>query len=132
QQGIRDTARKVNEPRYKAAYEAPEAQAVWSPTIRQLMQSPRFLYAVRQAESRGADSAAISGFRAVKNPFEFRPDGSITLKMNKDGSRALPTLQFWNQVKRNLDGQIEAAMRGAKPDRTLVADLTQMKNMLLA
>lgn len=132
QQAIKDTARKVNEPRYRAAYNDPKAAAVWTPQIRQLMQSPRFLNAIRQAESRGADKAAISGYRAVKNPFDFRTDGSIGLKVNADGSRALPSLEFWNQVKRNIDGQIDQATRGAKPDRTLVADLTQIKNILVS
>jgi hypothetical protein len=132
QQSIRDTAKFANAPRYRAAFEAPQAQAVWSPQIRQLMQSPMFRSAVNMAESRGADKAAITGFKAVKNPFQFNRDGSITLRVNPDGSRALPSLAFWNQVKINLDGMIERATRGAKPDRSLAADLTQMKNMLVA
>lgn len=131
QQAIKDTAKLVNTPRYKAAWEAPGAQAVWSPQIRQLMQSPQFLQAVRMAETRGADKAAISGFKAVKNPFTFGPNGTIGLRTNPDGSKALPSLQFWNQVKINLDGMIERAQRGAKPDRGLYADLTQMKQMLV-
>lgn len=132
QQSIRDTAKFTNAPRYKAAFEAPQARAVWSPQIRQLMESPMFRSAVNMAESRGADKAAITGFKAVKNPFQFNRDGSITLRTNPDGSRALPSLAFWNQVKINLDGMIERATRGAKPDRSLAADLAQMKNMLVA
>jgi hypothetical protein len=131
QQAIREQAAIVNAPRYKAAFEAPQARAVWTPQIRQLMQSPQFRAAVNMAEKRGADKAAISGFKAVKNPFVFGADGSINLKVNADGSRALPSLAFWNQVKINLDGMIERAQRGAKPDRSLYADLTQMKNMLV-
>src|SRR5690606_20127539 len=49
----------------------------------------------------------------------------------QDGSQALPSLQFWDQVKRNLDGMIDSAQRGANPDRTLVSDLTALKNRLV-
>jgi hypothetical protein len=132
QQNIREIAKFTNGPKYRAAFEAPAAQAVWSPQIRQLMQSPMFRSAVKMAESRGADKAAISGFSAVKNPFSFGPNGAIGLRTNPDGSRALPSLAFWNQVKVNLDGMIERAQRGAKPDRALYADLVQMKNMLVS
>lgn len=132
QQSTREVGKFVNAPRYRAAFEAPQARAVWSPQIRQLMQSPKFRTAVDMAETRGADKAAISGFKAVKNPFKFGRDGSVTLRVNPDGSRALPSLAFWNQVKINLDGMIEQAQRGAKPDRNLFADLTQMKQMLVA
>jgi hypothetical protein len=69
----------------------------------------------------------------VRNPFVFGPNGSVTLKTNPDGSRALPSLQFWNQVKINLDSAIDAA----KPtptnagDRALYSDLTAMKQKLV-
>jgi len=129
QQSIRDTAKLVNKPRYDAAFNAPNAQAVWNQPIRELMQSDTFRTAIRAAESRGTDKAAISGFKAVKNPFDFRPDGTVTLKVNPDGSRALPSLAFWDQVKRNLDGMIGTAQRSG--DNALMADLTQMKAKLV-
>lgn len=132
QQSVRDTARLVNSPRYKAAESAPGAAAIWSPQIRQLMQSDLFRAAIGAAESRGTDKAAIAGVKAVRNPFTFGANGQIGLKTMPDGSRALPSLQFWDQVKRNLDGMIDGAMRGAKPDRTKVADLTAIKNMLVS
>jgi hypothetical protein len=50
-----------------------------------------------------------------------------------DGSRALPSLDFWDQVKRNLDSMIDKA----KPtplgggDRALYADLTAIKQKLV-
>src|SRR5215217_3295149 len=129
QRSIQDVARAVNKPRYEAAFTAPNAQAVWNQPIRDLMQSNTFRAAINAAESRGTDKAAISGFKAVKNPFEFRPDGSVTLKVNADGSRALPSLAFWDQVKRNLDGMIGTAQRSG--DNALMSDLTQMKAKLV-
>lgn len=128
QDAIKRMAQSVNQPAYKAAYEAPGAAAVWNQPIKELMQSDTFRAAISAAEKRGSDKAAVAGFRAVKNPFEFLPDGSVTLKTNPDGSRALPSLQFWDQVKRNLDGMIGTAQR--QGDNTLVADLTQIKQKL--
>lgn len=129
QDAIREAAKKSNQANYSKAYNSPEARAIWSPEIAELMQSGTFRSAVTAAESRGADRAAIAGFKAVKNPFEFMENGSVGLKVNPDGSRALPSLQFWDQVKRNLDGMIGAAKR--QGDNTVVADLTGLKNKLV-
>lgn len=130
QKSIKEMADRVNDPAYKAAYSAPGAQAVWNQPIRELMQSDAFRTAIKQAESTGTNKAAISGQKAVRNPFEILPDGSITLRVNKDGSRALPSLQFWNEVKRNLDGMIGVAQR--QGDNTLAGDLVGMKNKLVS
>lgn len=129
QKAIQDTARMVNKPRYDAAYSAPQAAAVWTPNIRQLMQSDLFRSAINAAESRGTDYAAVAGVKAVRNPFVFKADGGITLKQMPDGSRALPSLQFWDQVKRNIDGMIGKAQRAG--DNQEASVLTQMKQRLV-
>lgn len=130
---LRAAADKANGINYAKAFSDPKARAVWSQPIADLMQSPTFRSAVDAAEGRAADRAAVSGFKAVKNPFVQTADGGFTLKTNPDGSRALPSLQFWDQVKRNLDGMIDAA----KPtpigggDRTKYADLVALKQKLV-
>lgn len=129
QDAIKRTAQMVNRPAYDAAFNAPGARAVWNRDIVELMQSDTFRGAINAAEKRGTDRAAVDGFKAVRNPFEFLPDGSVTLKTNPDGSRALPSLQFWDQVKRNIDGMIGTAQR--QGDNTLVADLTAIKRKLV-
>jgi hypothetical protein len=120
----------VNRPAYEAAFNAPGAHAVWNRDIAELMQSDTFRAAINAAEKRGTDRAAVDGFKAVRNPFEFLPDGNVTLKTNPDGSRALPSLQFWDQVKRNIDGMLGTAQR--QGDNTLVADLTAIKRKLVS
>lgn len=130
---LRAAADKANAVGYAKAFNDPRAANVWSQPIEELMQSPTFRGAVDAAEGRAADRAAVSGFKAVKNPFVQTADGGFTLRRNADGSQALPTLQFWDQVKRNLDGMIDAA----KPtplgggDRTKYADLVAMKQKLV-
>lgn len=127
QASLKEAAEKANAPLYKAAYQDPRARAVWTPEIQELMQSPAFRTAINQAETTGADRAAISGFKAVKNPFEFRPDGAVTLRTNPDGSRALPSLQFWDQVKRNIDRAIGLGKRAGDD----IGDLTAIKQKLV-
>lgn len=129
QSSIKQAAQAANKPAYDAAFSAQGAHAVWNRDIAELMQSDTFRAAINAAEKRGTDRAAVAGFKAVRNPFEFRPDGSVTLKTNPDGSRALPSLQFWDQVKRNIDGMIGTAQR--QGDNTLVADLTAIKRKLV-
>jgi hypothetical protein len=128
QDALNEAAKRANSANYGKAYNAPAARAVWNQPIKELMQSDTFQSAIKMAEKRGTDRAAVAGVRAVRNPFEFRPDGSVTLRQNADGSRALPSLQFWDQVKRNIDGMIGTAKR--QGDNTLVADLTQIKTKL--
>lgn len=128
QDALNEGAKRANSINYAKAYNAPAARAVWNQPIQELMQSDTFRAAISAAEKRGTDRAAVAGYKAVRNPFEFRPDGSVTLKTNPDGSRALPSLQFWDQVKRNLDGMIGTAKR--QGDDTLVGDLMGIKTKL--
>lgn len=133
QDQLRTAATVSNNIGYGKARANPASRAIWNQPIKELMQSDTFRAAINSAESRGSDKAAISGFKAVKNPFVFGPDGSPTLRQMPDGSRALPSLDFWDQVKRNLDSMIDKA----KPtpigggDRALYADLTAIKQKLV-
>lgn len=128
QENIRATARAVNRPAYKKAYEAPRAQAMWHEGFEQLMQAPALQRAAMQATSRGANRAAVEGFQPVRNPFEM-VNGRMTLKQNPDGTQALPNLQFWDQVKRNLDGMIGRAQRSG--DNAIAGDLNALRGQLL-
>lgn len=130
---LRSAATRSNGLAYAKARSNPSARAVWSQPIKELMQSDTFRAAVNAAESRGSDKAAISGFKAVKNPFTFGEDGSIGLRKMADGSTALPSLDFWDQVKRNIDSMIDRAEPtiAGGGDRALFADLTAMKQKLV-
>ena len=103
---IRDAAAAANRPAYQLAESMPAAQNMWNDGFAQLMQAPAMQQAARQATTRGANRAAVEGFTPIRNPFAIGPDGRMGLAGN-----ARPTLQFWNQVKRNLDGMIGKAQR---------------------
>jgi len=126
---IKAQSQPANRVAYDRAMNSTEARAVWTPEIRQLMQSDSFRTAINAAEKRGTDVAAAQGFKAVRNPFVFGQDGSISLRKMPDGSTALPSLQFWDQVKRELDSKIGIAKRAG--DNTTFADLTALKQALV-
>lgn len=129
QQSLRDMGRIGNGPAYDAAFSHPNAQAMWSPELQQLMQAPAMQRAAMQATTRGANRSAVEGFKAIKNPFHQARDGAFKLRQNADGTMATPTLQFWDQTKRNLDSMIGKAKVAG--DKTLVGDLTALKRQLV-
>lgn len=124
QQAIEDTARTVNRANYANAYRN-GAKPLWDDTLQGLTVSPNFQSAIRDASKTGATDAAINGFRPPQNPFAFGADGAMSMKPGVH-----PTLQFWDQVKRNLDSQIGVAKRAG--DDPLVSQLTQLKNQFVS
>lgn len=122
-QGIRNTAKMVNQPAYRKAYSSPAAASIWSPDLAQLMHAPEFQSAVREAEATGRTSVALHGGKPVQNPFVFNADGSVTMKPG-----VTPTLEFWDKVQQNLRTQAEAL--GPK-ERSKLADLTALREKLV-
>jgi hypothetical protein len=102
---------------------------MWHEGFEQLMQAPAFQKAAKDATGTGANRAAAEGFTPVRNPFEWDEAGRYVLRTNKDGSAAKPTLQFWDQVKRNLDDQIGTAQRSGAKSQS--ADLMALKRQLV-
>lgn len=128
QTNLQQAARLANQPAYKAAYEAPQARAIWTPEIRNLMQAGPFRQAINAAEGTAKNAAAVTGGKAVVNPFVFLDDGSVTLRTMPDGSRALPNLQFWDIVQRNLRNQADIASR--QGDNLLSSQIGDMRRQL--
>ena len=129
QDSLRLAARKANKPAYDAAYNSPQARAIWTPEIRNLMQAKPFQAAINAAEDTAANSAAVSGGKAVRNPFVFKADGTIDLRTMPDGSRALPNLEFWDIVQRNLRNTAEVADRSG--DKLLASQTRAMRDQLV-
>lgn len=119
QEALEQTARQVNRVNYARAYRD-GARPLWDENLQQFTASPEFQAAIRDATRTGATDAAINGFRPPQNPFVFAADGTMTMRPGVD-----PTLQFWDQVKRNLDSQIGVAQRAG--DAPLVRQLTQLR-----
>lgn len=125
---LAEAARRANRPAYARAYNDPNAQAIWNEDIAGLMQAPAIQEAIRSTMKTGANKAAAQGFKAPKNPFVEDANGNITLRTNPDGSQAIPSIQFWDYVQRNLNDAIGKAQRsGAKSE---AGDLTSLRSQL--
>jgi hypothetical protein len=129
QENIKLAAKAANKPAYDVAFKAPQAQAVFTPRIQQLMQSPSFRSAIDSVPARSADRGAVQGFKEIGNPFTKNSQGAYVLRRAADGTTVTPNLQFWNQVKINLDEQIGIAKRAG--NNTLTSDLTGLKKALV-
>lgn len=91
------TAKLQNRPAYAKAYS--EGQAIWDEGLEQLVQAPVVQQAIRLAFVTGRNKAALDGFGPIKNPFVLNKEtGALELMPG-----AIPNLQFWDHVKRNLD-----------------------------
>ena len=56
-------------------------------------------------------------------------EGAISLAVKEDGSQAIPSLQFWDHVKQNLDDAVSKAMRAG--EKNAAGDLLDLKNVLV-
>lgn len=132
QQATQNAARAANKPAYLAAYNDPAAGAVFNDDLAGLMQSQAVQQAVRGATGTASNDAALNGFPAVKNPFRFNSNGSYTLTKQPDGSTAVPSLQFWDYVQRNLGDASNAAARAGNNSKAgqIGALRTQLNGIL--
>lgn len=91
-----DVARK---PAYAAAFNHPKAQGMWDPDLQQMAQAPVVKNAIQMATINAKNEAAKLGLPPPQVPFRFAPDGQVSMVGNMT-----PNLQFWDVVKKNLDG----------------------------
>lgn len=103
QEALKNVARTVNRPAYAKAYAA-GANGIWSDELAQASQAPVVQDAIRKTMVSAKNEAARQGFPAPKNPFRTDADGRIFLGVDDQGQQLTPSLQFWDYVKRNLDG----------------------------
>lgn len=122
-QRLEEAARNANRPAYDRAY-ADGSRGIWNPQIEGLTVSPDIQAAIRDATRIGANEAARRGQRPPRNPFQANPDGTINPIPNVH-----PTLEFWDHVKRSLDGQIGTHTRAG--NREYAGQLTALKNQLV-
>ncbi len=129
---LQTAARAANKPAYARAYSDPAGQAVWNENLADLMQAPAVQDAIRATMKTGANKAAAQGFKAPRNPFVEDANGNFVLRTNPDGSTAVPNIQFWDYVQRDLrDAQETLARQGAKGASSDIKVLRDQLNSVL-
>jgi hypothetical protein len=111
QQNLAQSAKGVNNAAYKTAYAAPGADNIWTPELEQLMQSANFRSAILSAVKTSNEEAALTGAKAIQNPFVFKANGSYELRPGTQ-----PSLQFWDHVQRALRRRASQLAKSGETD----------------
>jgi len=97
-------------PAYKAAYQAGD-KPIMSPAMERLMSSDTFVGAMKRAISSGKDRDVAEGLGGFNPMVNVTPDGRIVFNQGAKGVPTYPNLQYWDQVKRELDSVANQAKR---------------------
>jgi hypothetical protein len=124
---IRSQGSAVNTPAYRKAF-ADGANGVWNGDLANIVQTPAMKSAIDSANIKGATDAVINKQPIVRSPFTTDANGNIALATNPDGSQAIPTLQYWDQVKRALDDKVSSAYTAGNRDDA--RQLVQLRDYL--
>lgn len=100
QDAIEKASSAINRPAYKLAYQ--QGQRIWDGELEQLAQAPEVQSAIRIASVQLKNWAVADGLKPPTNPFEI-VNGITKLKTDIHGYGQVPSLQFWDYVKRALD-----------------------------
>ena len=92
----------TNYANYTKAYADPAGKAIWTPQLKQLMQSSQFRSVLSNAQEKAENYAALNNLPPPRNPFQINPDGTVDLAVGPNGQKTIPGLMYWDQVKRSL------------------------------
>lgn len=122
QEAIQTAAKATNRPAYQKAYSDGQRVQLWNADLEQLSQAPEVQAAIRIATPQLRSWAVRDGFRPPVGAFEIE-NGRTALRTTENGNTILPSLQYWDYVKRALDQmntptsrQFSSALRGALDD----------------
>jgi hypothetical protein len=97
-------------PAYKQAYREGD-KPIMSPAMERLMGSDTFVGAMKRAISTGKDRDIEMGLGGFNPMVNVTPDGRIVFNKGAQGAPTYPNLQYWDQVKRELDSVANQAKR---------------------
>lgn len=112
-------------PAYKQAYREGDKEII-SPAIERLMGSPLFEGAMKSAVTSGKDRAVMEGYGAF-NPGVSVENGMIKFANTKpNGVPVYPNLQYWDAVKKELDGVATMAKRSGDPRGDVATNMSKV------
>ena len=124
QEDLRQIARDINKPAYRAAYDSPNAQNIWNEDLAKLVQAPAVKNAIKPAMIKAENKAVLGEAPSIESPFVVDSSGNVSLTGGKNH-----TLEFWDNVKQAMDDQIGSLKRSG--DSSWV-DLNKIKNKLVS
>lgn len=118
-------------PAYKAAY-ADGDRPIMTPTMERLMSSDMVVGAMKRAISSGKDRDTAMGLGGFNPAVNVTADGRIVFNKGASGAPTYPNLQYWDQVKRELDDVSKSAFRSGENGKGDVANqlATTLRNEL--
>lgn len=114
-------------PAYQQAYQQGD-KPLMSPAMERLMGTDTFVGAMKRAISSGKDRDAVNGLGGFNPMVNVTPDGRIVFNKNAKGIPTYPNLQYWDQVKRELDSVANMGKRSGDNER---ADLAGQMSRIL-
>jgi hypothetical protein len=100
-------------PAYKIAYQQGD-RPLMSPAMERLMGSDTFVGAMKRAISSGKDRDIEMGLGGFNPMVSVTADGRIVFNKGAQGAPTYPNLQYWDQVKRELDSAANQAKRSGE------------------
>lgn len=123
QEDLREIARGINRPAYRAAYDSPAAQNIWNDDLARLVQAPAVKSAIEPAMVKAANKAVLGEAPEIASPFIVDARGNISMDAGRPH-----TLEFWDNVKQSMDDKIGALKRAGDPSWV---DINKVKNKLV-
>lgn len=118
QEALEVSARAVNNPAYKKAYED-GSRGLWSPELERLAGSDAVATAMQAAAKNSKDEAIVGGFGAMNPRISFTPDGRMQFARGPSGVPVYPDLQYWDLTRRELSDAARKATPGTSEARRL-------------
>lgn len=107
-------------PLYRQAYQQGD-KPLMSPAMERLMGSDTFVGAMKKAISSGKDRDVAEGLGGFNPMVNVTADGRIVFNKGAQGVPTYPNLQYWDQVKRELDDVASSAFRSGEKGRGDIA-----------
>jgi hypothetical protein len=117
--------RAMNSRNYQQAYDEGK-DGVWDQNLAHMLRYPQVQSVLGDAQQKATKWALDNRLDPPPSPFQQNRDGTWGLKTNPDGSQATPSLMYWDQIKRSLDGAAQKAGIGTENAR----DWVDLKNQL--
>jgi len=122
QEDLREIARGINRPAYRAAYDSPNAQNIWNQELANIVNAPAVQSAIEPAMVKMKNKAVLGEGPDIEPIFVSDTKGNVRQGLPK-------SLEYWDNVKQAMDDKIGALKRAG--DSSWV-DINKIKNRLVA